>query len=208
MSKFLVVKGCDQYNVVIGRSTLRALKAATSIYHQTMKFLTPTRIGRVHGNQYESRLTYSETVRHYAEPTQVRRELRMVETRAEGFDLDPRLPTEEPGTRPVEELTEVPIDEREPLRRLKVGSGPEGLNIDEKCPPERQKRRPMNAERYEALRAEVDKLIRNNFIREVLYPEWVSNPVLVQKPNGDWRTCVDFSDLACPKDSFPLPRID
>ncbi|XP_024030694.1 uncharacterized protein LOC112094325 [Morus notabilis] len=41
-------------------------------------------------------------------------------------------------------------------------------------------------------------------------PQVVSNPVLVKKPNGDWRTCVDFSDLnkACPKDSFPLPQID
>ncbi|KAM6548883.1 hypothetical protein CsatB_020559 [Cannabis sativa] len=36
------------------------------------------------------------------------------------------------------------------------------------------------------------------------------NPVLVPKPNGSWRTCVDFTDLnkACPKDSFPLPSID
>ena len=50
----------------------------------------------------------------------------------------------------------------------------------------------------------------NGFIREALYPIWVSNPVLVPKPNGKWRTCVDFSNLnkACPKDSFPLPRID
>ncbi|XP_024028774.1 uncharacterized protein LOC112093806 [Morus notabilis] len=81
MSKFLVVKGGDQYNAVIGRPTLRALRAVTSIYHQAMKFPTPNGIGKVRGNQYESRLTYSETVHHYAEPTQVRRELRMVETR-------------------------------------------------------------------------------------------------------------------------------
>ncbi|XP_024030780.1 uncharacterized protein LOC112094363 [Morus notabilis] len=33
MSKFLVVKGGDQYNAVIGRPTMRALKAAISIYH-------------------------------------------------------------------------------------------------------------------------------------------------------------------------------
>ena len=34
--------------------------------------------------------------------------------------------------------------------------------------------------------------------------------MLVPKPNGKWRTCVDFTDLnkACPKDCFPLPRID
>ncbi|KAL0291122.1 UNVERIFIED_CONTAM: Retrovirus-related Pol polyprotein from transposon [Sesamum calycinum] len=29
-------------------------------------------------------------------------------------------------------------------------------------------------------------------------------------PNGKWRLCIDFTDLnkACPKDPFPLPRID
>lgn len=48
------------------------------------------------------------------------------------------------------------------------------------------------------------------FIREVHYPEWLTNVVLVKKANGKWRMCVDFTNLnkACPKDSFPLPRID
>jgi hypothetical protein len=34
--------------------------------------------------------------------------------------------------------------------------------------------------------------------------------VVVQKKNGKWRVCVDFTDLnkACPKDPFPLPHID
>ena len=33
---------------------------------------------------------------------------------------------------------------------------------------------------------------------------------MVKKANGKWRMCVDFMDLnrACPKDSYPLPRID
>ena len=68
----------------------------------------------------------------------------------------------------------------------------------------------MDPKRYVALKEEVDKLKTNGFIRDALYPEWVSNLVLVRKPNGKWRTCVDYSDLnkACPKDSFPLPRID
>ena len=32
----------------------------------------------------------------------------------------------------------------------------------------------------------------------------------MKKANGKWRMCVDFTDLnrACPKDSFPLPRIN
>jgi len=52
--------------------------------------------------------------------------------------------------------------------------------------------------------------LKARFIREVDYPEWLANVVLVKKSNGKWRMCVDFTDLnkACPKDSFPLPRID
>ena len=48
------------------------------------------------------------------------------------------------------------------------------------------------------------------FIWEVYYPDWLANVALVKKENRKWRMCVDFMDLnkACPKDSFPLPRID
>jgi hypothetical protein len=33
---------------------------------------------------------------------------------------------------------------------------------------------------------------------------------MVKKANGKCRMCIDFTDLnkACPKDEFPLPRID
>ena len=57
---------------------------------------------------------------------------------------------------------------------------------------------------------EVTKLLVAGFIREVHYLEWLANVVLVKKANGKWRMCVDFMDLnkTCPKDSFPLPRID
>ena len=47
-------------------------------------------------------------------------------------------------------------------------------------------------------------------IKEVFYPEWLANTVVVKKKSGKWRVCVDFTDLnkACPKDPFPMPRID
>ena len=34
--------------------------------------------------------------------------------------------------------------------------------------------------------------------------------MVVKKKNKKWRVCVDFTDLnkACPKDPFPMPRID
>ena len=57
---------------------------------------------------------------------------------------------------------------------------------------------------------EVCKLQDAEFIREVYYLDWLANVVMVKKANGKWRMCVDFIDLnkACPKDSYPLPRID
>ena len=84
------------------------------------------------------------------------------------------------------------------------------LNINPSRKPVRQKRRAMDTERYQALKEEVDKLLLNGFIKESFYPSWLANPVLVKKPNGKWRTCVDFTNLnkACPKDSIPLARID
>ncbi|KAL0395151.1 UNVERIFIED_CONTAM: hypothetical protein Slati_4481300 [Sesamum latifolium] len=47
-------------------------------------------------------------------------------------------------------------------------------------------------------------------IEEIQFPKWLSNVFLVPKPGGKWRMCTDFRDLnkACPKDFYPLPRID
>ena len=57
---------------------------------------------------------------------------------------------------------------------------------------------------------EITKLLEAGFIKEVYHPEWLANPVLVRKKSGKWRMCVDYTGLnkACPKDLFPLPRID
>ena len=53
-------------------------------------------------------------------------------------------------------------------------------------------------------------MLSAGFIQEVYYPDWLANVVLMKKANGKWRMCMDFTDLnkACPKNSFPLPRID
>ena len=56
----------------------------------------------------------------------------------------------------------------------------------------------------------MDNLLEAGFIREIKYPEWLANVVVVPKKGEKWRVCVDYTDLneAYPKDSFPLPRID
>ena len=57
---------------------------------------------------------------------------------------------------------------------------------------------------------EVDKLFEADVIRDVHYPEWLSNMVVVPKKDKKWGVCVDVTTLnkVCPKDSFPLPKLD
>nr|AAT81661.1 putative retrotransposon protein [Oryza sativa Japonica Group]ABF97633.1 retrotransposon protein, putative, unclassified [Oryza sativa Japonica Group] len=73
-----------------------------------------------------------------------------------------------------------------------------------------QKVRRQAPERQAFIREEVARLLEVGFIREVIHPEWLANPVVVPKANGKLRMCIDYTDLnkACPKDPYPLPRID
>ena len=84
------------------------------------------------------------------------------------------------------------------------------LNVSPSFKPVKQKRRSFAPERQKAINEEVGKLLQAGAIREVEYPEWLANVVLVKKVKGKWRLCIDFTDInrACPKDSFPLPRIN
>nr|AAT85175.1 putative polyprotein [Oryza sativa Japonica Group] len=76
--------------------------------------------------------------------------------------------------------------------------------------PVRQKVRRQAPERQAFIREEVARLLEAGFIREVIHPEWLANPVVVPKANGKLRMCIDYTDLnkACPKDPYPLPHID
>ena len=84
------------------------------------------------------------------------------------------------------------------------------LNVLPSFSPIRQKKRVFAQEQDKTIAEEVQNLLEADFIREVYYPDWLANVVMVKKANGKWRMCVDFMDLnkACPKDSYPLPRID
>ena len=84
------------------------------------------------------------------------------------------------------------------------------LNVSLDYKPVVQKARRTAPQQAEAVREEVDRLLKIGAVREVLYPQWLSNTVVVKKKNGKWKVCVDFTNLnrACPKDPFPLPKID
>lgn len=326
--EFMVVNQGSAHNALIGRPLLKEMRVVTSIYHISMKFPTPERVGCVKGCQYESRECYGKAVKDFQDRRDLKNDLMRVElenkvntlyhvqmpdeepedapflTSQQGglpllatceaqiieaevpkkvnkgkakidelypieeletpslheegatsqprvvangfdFDLDPRMPIPVEKTSPAEDTVDIAVDAENAEKVLKIGSRlvPEvcealvkflkanldvfawshedmvgidpavmchHLNIDPSKKGARQKRRPISGERAEALQEEVDRLMKAGMVKESFYPTWLANPVLVKKPNGKWRTCIDFTDLnkACPKDSFPLPRID
>jgi hypothetical protein len=84
------------------------------------------------------------------------------------------------------------------------------LNVHAQAVPKKQRLRRFAQDKCEAIKREIAKLLVVGFIKEVIHPERVANPVLIKKKNNEWRMCVDYTDLNkhCPKDHFGLPRID
>ncbi|GKV07135.1 hypothetical protein SLEP1_g18937 [Rubroshorea leprosula] len=118
---------------------------------------------------------------------------------------------------PIEDVEEVPIDNRGLSRKTQIGTR---LNPEERAELIAFLRANNDVFAWTsadmpgipplAIKEEVEKLLQAGFVRKVDYCEWVANPVLVNKANGKWRMCIDYTNLnqACPKDCYPMPSID
>jgi hypothetical protein len=84
------------------------------------------------------------------------------------------------------------------------------LQVNPSVKSRKHKLRKMSDEKVVAVKAKVQRLLDAGFIREVHYPSWIVNVVMVRKMNGKWKMCTDFTDLTkCgPKGDFSLLRID
>ncbi|XP_070011375.1 uncharacterized protein [Nicotiana sylvestris] len=153
-----------------------------------------------------------------------------VVTKGEGrTDVDSRPDTIQEGEEneniktTIEELEPIVLFSQWPDKKVYVGAnlsqGMRGippeimthkLNEDPSYPPAKQKKRKKGTFKNQVIQEEVQKLLKIGSIREVKYPNWLANTVIVLKNNGKWRVCVDYTDLnkAFPKDSFSLPHID
>jgi hypothetical protein len=59
------------------------------------------------------------------------------------------------------------------------------LQVIPSAKPKKQKLHKMSEEKVEAARAEVQRLLDTRFIREVTYPQWLANVVMVRKKNAN-----------------------
>ncbi|GAV85114.1 RVT_1 domain-containing protein, partial [Cephalotus follicularis] len=231
---FLVVDIPSPYNAIVGRPGLNLLEAIVSTRHLVVKFPTRFGVGEVRGDQQAARQCYKTAISDKGKGKVL--PIANVELKGDVEPERPQ-PVEDVLQVPVEEGNNEKVfqvgsqlEEAEKgelitfLRDNKdifawsteevPGISPDvmvhKLSVDPARPPTRQKKRNFAPERQQAIAEEVSKLLQAGFIREVHYSDWLANPVLVKKANGKWRMCIDFTDLnkACPKDHFPLPKID
>ena len=94
--------------------------------------------------------------------------------------------------------------------RIDPGLACHRLNVNPEAMPRKQPLRRSSKYHAEAVRTKVNKLKQAEAFKKIFYPKWLANTIVVKKKNGKWRVCVDFIDpnKACPKDPFPIPRID
>jgi hypothetical protein len=69
------------------------------------------------------------------------------------------------------------------------------LNVDPAIRPRKQKLWKMSDDKAEGARNEVKRLLSAGLIREVTYPEWLANTVMVKKANGNGE-CASTSQIS------------
>ncbi|GAV86329.1 hypothetical protein CFOL_v3_29760, partial [Cephalotus follicularis] len=231
---FLVVDIPSPYNAIIGRPGLNLLEAIVSTRHLLMKFPTRFGVGEVRGDQEVARRCYKTAIsdkgkgkvlpianvelRGDVEPERLQPVEDVLQVPIEDGNAERVLQVgSQLGEAEKGELITFLRDNKdvfawsaEEVPGISSEVMVHKLSVDPARPPIRQKKRNFAPERQQAIAEEVSKLLQAGFIREVHYSDWLANPVLVKKANGKWKMCIDFTDLnkACPKDHFPLPKID
>jgi hypothetical protein len=69
------------------------------------------------------------------------------------------------------------------------------IDINEGSKPVKQRLRRFSPDKKAAIKKEITKLMAAGFIREILHPDWLLNPVLVQKRTRQNGACVSTTRI-------------
>jgi hypothetical protein len=220
------------YNAIIGRGTLNAFEAILHTTYLCMKIPSEQGPIAIHGSQEAARRAEgswidSKAIHNIDGVEACQQYKHKKEKAASAYQPKPMLLCEDIADQRVLLGSQLSNEQEKTLRFLFNNKDvftwtandlcgvnrdviEHSLNVDPSFRPRKQRLRKMSDDKAEGARNEVKRLLSANVIREVTYPEWLANTVMVKKANGKWRMCIDFTDLnkACPKDEVPLPRID
>ena len=200
---FLVVDCSSAYNGILGRPTLNSWKAATSTYHLIIKFPTDYGIEELRGDQVaacECYIAMLEMKDHQqticieehqtiAELVEELEEVTLDESRPERTTRMGMLasqPIRQALTAFFKMNRDVFVWSHEDMPEIDPSVIVHRLNVNATSTPIHQKKRVFVQEREKVIVEEVRKLQEADFIREVYYPDWLANVVMVKKANGKW----------------------
>ncbi|XP_075654844.1 uncharacterized protein LOC142625014 [Castanea sativa] len=201
---FIVVRAYSPYIAILARPWLHAMGAVSSTLHVKVKY-------PIRGRQLK-KPAWGLGVDLDGDSAEELYRVFIGEDKERYFQVGSQLPALEKVE--LVKLLKANIDVFSWMTYDVPGIDPEfichHLNVSPEVVPRKHPLRCASQEHAEAIKEEVNKLKQAGAIKETFYPEWLANTVVVKKKNGKWRVCVDFTDLnrVCPKDPFPIPRID
>ncbi|PKA50461.1 RNA-directed DNA polymerase like [Apostasia shenzhenica] len=224
MVNFAVIRAKSGYNAILGRTTLNSFGMVISTPHLCAKFLTSSGVVTIRGDarqatryfQIAAQLVVDQMDPRETQPVTPQEGVIIVALEGEDSSkivnvssyLNEKQQVE--VTALLSDYINVFAWSPEDVTGMDRAVCEHHLNVSQAITPIAQKKRVMAGERHNAIKEEISKLLGADYIREVQYPRWLTNVVMVKKASGKWRMCVDFRSLnqACSKDTYPLPRID
>ncbi|XP_073120902.1 uncharacterized protein [Henckelia pumila] len=207
MTRFTLVEAPSSYNVILGRPAMNSFKAGASAYHQKIKFPVGDKVGEVQGDQPSSRKCYAETVKiDYKRARQNGKEgalggrevYSVEESKSEYEEVEIELGQTGKSVKIardlawlIEALRGCLIQNKDvfawaqgDLVRVSSQVAEHKLNISSGSRPVLQKKRHFGAEKDKVIAEQVQELLRAGHIKEIQFPTWLSNVVLVPKATG------------------------
>ncbi|KAJ9557256.1 hypothetical protein OSB04_011870 [Centaurea solstitialis] len=178
--KFNVIDYPSTYNAILGRPWVHDMKAVPSTYHQEIKFPSPWGVQEISQDGVRSYddLQLEEVILDHKHPDRKVFVGATLTSDMKNSILSFLLEHSDCFAWSHEDM---------------VGINPDiishKLNEDPSFKPVKQKRRKFAPECNKVINDEVDNLLKTGKIREVKYPNWLANEVVVQKKNGKWRVC-------------------
>ncbi|XP_059663762.1 uncharacterized protein LOC132309474 [Cornus florida] len=166
VESFVVVEIYPCYNLLMGRRWIHRVQRVPSTLHQVMRCLSPdgNKVINIHRDQVAAKEYRTTKIGSWLGEEEKRQLIDFLSQNADVFTWSPS-----------------------DMLGINPSISCHSFRVDPNVKPVRQKQRRFALERNQIIVDEVDRLLEAGFIREVQYPIWLLNVVVVQKKNRKWR---------------------